>query len=187
MLKLDPKMSKSEIDQFLSGKGDYVQIDHLGRFIKEQIPMDTKKYVFLKLAVLYEKANMNLEAAKMYNNAADLSVAFSEKIKHYLKEAELYTKAGSFDRVEAAMKKAMSEANSKEREMIQSSVKMFFEQQAQLNEADSKRNQATRYYEKLLEMKISDQERRIIKEKLLELYKQLGRVREYSNLEKMYK
>ena len=82
---LKPGMTKSEIEQFLQGKGDYVQIDHLSRFIKEPVALETKKFVFLKLATLYEKAKMFNEAAKMYDNAAGLSIAFIEKIKHYTK------------------------------------------------------------------------------------------------------
>src|SRR6266498_806145 len=102
---LRPSMTKSEIEQALQGKGDYVQIDHLGRFLKENIALDTKKFVFLKLAILYEKSKMLNDAAKMYDNAAELSIAFAEKIKHYAKEAELYARAGTFDKVEQAMKK----------------------------------------------------------------------------------
>lgn len=181
---LKPGMTKSEIEQFLNGKGDYVQIDHLGRFLKEPIALDTKKFVFLKLAVLYEKARMLNDAAKMYDNAAGISIAFVEKIKHYMKETELYAKLGAFDRVEQAIKKAMAQANFREREEMKVSVKIFYKEQAKICEAEVRRNQATRFYEKILEMRISEQERREIKEKLLELYKKLGKIHEYQVLEK---
>ncbi|MEK6847949.1 MAG: hypothetical protein AABX50_02395 [Nanoarchaeota archaeon] len=181
---LKPGMTKSEIEQFLQGKGDFVQIDHLGRFLKESIAMDTKKFIFLKLAALYEKAKMLNDAAKMYSHAADLSIPFAEKIKYHVKETELYAKLGAFDRVEQAMKKAFSNANSREREEIYGSVKLFFKEQAKVLEKELKRNQAIRFYEKLLEMRISESERREIKEKLLELYKRTGKLHEYMVLEK---
>ena len=178
-------MTKTEIEKELEGKGDYVQIDHLGRFLKEPgVALDTKKFVFLKLAELYEKARMLNDAAKMYENAAELSIPFAEKIKHYMKETELYAKSGAFDRVEQAMKKAMSQANTREREEIKISVKMFYKEQARLSEAEGKRAQAVRFYEKILEMRISEQERAEIAERLLYLYKSLGRIREYQALEK---
>lgn len=177
-------MTKSEIEQFLKDKGDYVQIDHLGRFIKEPIAMDTKKFVFLKLAELYEKAKMLNEAAKMYNNAADLSIPFVEKIKYHIKEAELYVKVGAFERVEQAMKRAFSNANSKEREEVQASVKQFLKAQAGLLEKEAKRNQAIKFYEKLLEMRILETERQEIREKLLELYRRTGKLHEAMTLEK---
>lgn len=179
-------MTKTEIEQFLKGKGDFVQIDHLGRFLKEHLSIDTKKFVFLKLADLYEKARMLNEAAKMCDNAAELSIAFVEKIKHYMKETELYAKLGAFDRVEQAMKKAMSQANSREKEDIYFSVKQFYKEQAKVCEKMLKRNQAVRFYEKILEMRISGQERKEIKEKLLELYKKLGKLHEYSAMEKSF-
>lgn len=177
-------MTKSEIEQFLKGKGDFVQIDHLGRFLKEQIAMETKKFVFLKLADLYEKARMMNEAAKMYSNAADISIPFVEKIKNYMKETELYVKVGAFDKADQAMKKALSQTNSREREDIYVSVKMFYKEQAKVCEVELRRNQAARFYEKILEMKISEQERIETREKLLELYKRLGKLHEYQVLEK---
>ena len=177
-------MSKSEIEKDLQGKGDFVQIDHLIRFLKDQLSMDTKKFVFLKLAALYEKAKLLDEAAKMYNNAAELSIPFVEKINHYKKEAELYIKSGAFDRAEKAMRDAMSQANLREKEEIYASIKQFYKEQALVCEKALKRNQAVRLYEKLLEMRISEQERKEIKTKLLELYKTLGKVREYMHLEK---
>ncbi|MEK6904523.1 MAG: hypothetical protein AABW87_02930 [Nanoarchaeota archaeon] len=182
---LKPGMTKSEIEQFLQGKGDYVQIDHLGRFLGEPgVALDTKKFVFLKLAVLYEKAKMLNEAAKMYENAAEISIPFAEKIKNYMKETELYVKSGAFDRVEQATKKAMSQANTREREEIKISVKMFYKEQAKACESELRRAQAARFYEKILEMGISEQEKAEISEKLLELYKSLGRIHEYNLLEK---
>ncbi len=181
---LNPSMTKTEIEQELKGKGDFVQIDNLSRFLKEQIAMDTKKFVFLKLAVLYEKAKMLNDGAKMYGNAAELSMAFTEKIKNYMKEAELYVKSGAFDRVENAMKKAIGQANSKEKEDIYASVKMFYKEQAKACESELRRNQAVKFYEKILEMRVSELERMEIKEKLLELYKKLGKLHEYRALEK---
>lgn len=177
-------MTKSEIEQEIKGKGDFVQIDHLTRYIKEPIPLETKKFVFLKIAELYEKAKMFAEAAKMYNNAADLSIPFAEKIKNYLREAELFVKLGTFDRAENAMKKALTQANIKEKEQIYSAIKQFYKNEAMANEKVSKRNNAIKYYEKILEMKISDSERTEIRQKLLELYKLAGKITEYSNLEK---
>ncbi|MEK6897164.1 MAG: hypothetical protein AABW93_01390 [Nanoarchaeota archaeon] len=182
---LRPGMTKSEIEQALAGKGDYVQIDHLGRFLGESgVALDTKKFVFLKLAALYEKAKMLNEAAKMYDNAAELSIPFTEKIKNYMKETELYAKSGTFDKVEQAMKKAMSQANSRERGEIKISVKMFYKEQANVCESELRRTQAARFYEKILEMGTSEQERAEISEKLLELYKKLGKLHEYNLLEK---
>jgi len=111
-------------------------------------------------------------------------IAFTEKIKHYMKETEFYARLGAFDRVEQAMKKAMAQANSREREEIKISVKMFYKEQAKICEAELRRNQAARFYEKILEMRVSEQEGAEIGGKLLDLYKKLGKLHEYQALEK---
>ena len=177
-------MIKSEIEGELAGKGDFIQIDYLTRFLKEPLTMDMKKFVFLKLAELYEKISMLKEAAKNYDNAAMISILFSEKINHYMKEAELYIKADDFEKSDRAMKKAMSQANSTEKNEIYITVKDFYKRQAEIYEKNLKRAHAARFYEKLLEMKISDSERKEIREKLLEIYDKLGKRKEYLVLKK---
>jgi tetratricopeptide (TPR) repeat protein len=177
-------MSKSEIEQELEGKGNFVQIDHLTYFLKENLTLDMKKFICIKLATLYEKVGMLTEAAKMYESAGIISIAFTEKMKHFVKEAELYIKTGSFDRADEAMKKAMGQANSIEKQNIYTSIKEFYKRQAEVYEKELRRNHAAIIYEKLLEMKISDQERKEIKEKLLVLYDKLGKRDEYLLLER---
>ncbi len=76
---LNKDMNKNEIEKFLIGKGDFVQIDHLARFLKDKnLPLDKKKFVCLKLAELYEKRNMFREAAKMHGSVAVASIVFSD-------------------------------------------------------------------------------------------------------------
>lgn len=48
-------ISKSEIEEELQRKGDFVQIDYLTRFLESRISRDVKRFIYLKLAELYEK------------------------------------------------------------------------------------------------------------------------------------
>lgn len=177
-------MNKQEIEDFLNSKGDFVKIDHLTRFLKEDIPVDIKKFVYLKLAEIYEKKGMFNEAAKMFDNIALLSIAFSKKIKNYVKEAGLFIKAGYFDRADEAVRKAMGEANASEKAEIHFTIKEFYKKQALIYEKEKRRNHAARIYEKLLEMSLGEEEKQEIKKKLMELYDKLGRVRDYIRLKK---
>ena len=177
-------MSRTEIEQELQGKGDFVQIDYLIRFLKENPVLEIKKFCFLKLAELYENVKMFNEAAKMYEGAAGISIAFTEKIKNYLKETELYIKAGSFDKADFATKKALAEANTRETEEIYATVKRFYRDKAETFEKEMKKNHAAKTYEKMLELRLSEQERKEIREKLMDIYKELGRNREYMLLER---
>ncbi len=182
---LNKDMSKSEIEEVLIDKGDFVQIDYLTKFLKENISIDIKKFVYLKLAGIYEKKGMLNDAAKMFDRIALISIAFSEKIKHYVKEAELYIKFGDFNKVDEAMKKAMNEANTIEKQDIYFAIKNFYKRQAEVYEKELRRNHAVRIYEKLLETNITESERQEIKEKLLVLYEKLGRFDEARRLESL--
>ncbi len=185
---LQPNMTKSEIEKELATKGKYVQIDYLTRFLKNtSLSTDIKKFVFLKLADLYEKTDMLIESAKYYNGAAVISLTFSDKTNYFIKEAEMYIKAGAGDFIKAddAMKKAMREAPLMKRQEIYKTIKEFYKNQAGIYEKNLKRAQAVRVYEKLLEMKISDDEKKDFRNKLLKLYEKLGKIREYSALKKV--
>jgi len=150
---LNKDMTKADIDEALKGKGDYVKIDYLDRFLKSNPPLEKKKYAYQKLAEVYEQRGMFLDAAKCYNSISLCSITFAEKIKSHVKEAELSIKGGNLHNADEAMKKALGESNS-----------------------------ALKIYEKLLLMGPSDQEREEIKAKLTKLYEQTGRLKDYFRL-----
>mgnify|MGYP001580822667 CR=1 FL=1 len=183
-MMLDKGMRKEEIEKALEGKGDFVRIDHLSSFLNENLSADIRKFVCLKLAEIYEKKSMFTEAAKMYDTAAICAISFSDKIKYYVKETELLIKGGVFQRADEAMRKAMTDANASERAEVYFVLKDFYKRQAEIYEKELRRNNAVKIYEKLLEMNISDTERREIKEKLLKLYEKLGKIKEYCILKK---
>lgn len=181
---LDREMSKHEIEKELEGKGDFVKIDYLTRLLSQDPSLHIKKFIYHRLKNIYEEKNMFIDAAKMYDGLADLSIGFSEKVKYLVEETEMFIKAGRFEDADNSMRKAMIEANMTERTEIYWEIKNFYKKQAEIYENDLKRNHAAKIYEKLLEMKITDLERRKIKTKLLELYEKLGKFKEHSILEK---
>lgn len=179
-------MSKQEIEKELSGKGDFVKIDYLTRFIKQQDPpIGIKKFSYLKLAEIYEEKSLFSKSAKMFEYAASISLTFSEKINHLLSATEQYIKGSLFDDADYAMKKALSEANTKEKRDIYSTVKSFYKKQGEYFEKTKKRNHALRVYEKLLEMNLDEREKQEVKNKLLELYEKLGKLKKYFALKRI--
>ena len=181
---LGSNLSKSDVEEKLIGKGDFVNIDYLSKLLKERLHRDTKKFVYLKLIEIYERTRMFNDVAKMYEGVASISIAFSEQIKNHLKATEFYIRAGFFDKADYAMRKALNEANAVERGEINFAVKDFYKRQAETHERELKRNHAAKIYEKLLEMSITDQERKEIKEKLMGLYEKLGRLKEFYAMKK---
>lgn len=178
-------MNKVEIEKELVGKGDFVQIDYLNRLLTNKgLALDRKKFVYKKLAELYEKKGMFRDVAKMYNLLALSSITFNEKIQHYVKETEFYIKAGFFNDADEAMKKASGEATDRQRGEIYNAIKEFYKKQGEAYAKQNRKTNAVKIYEKLLTMKISDSERVETKAKLMALYESIGRVKEYFALKR---
>ncbi len=184
MYMLYSGISKSEIEEELQRKGDFVQIDYLTNILEEKLPIDIKKFICFKLAGIYEKKFMFKDAAKMFDNIALISVAFSEKIKYHMKEVELYIKSGDFECVDDAMKKAISDANASEKAEISFIVKNSYKRQAETYEKEMRRNHAAKIYERILNMNLSESEKNDVKKKLVGLYEKLGKLKEYFVLKK---
>ncbi|MEX2017000.1 MAG: hypothetical protein WD876_00835 [Candidatus Pacearchaeota archaeon] len=182
---LKRNMSRGEIEKELLDKGDFVQIDHLTAFLKQDIPTDIRKFVMIRIAELYEKKFMFREAAKLFNNVAMLVIPFKDKIQHHVKEAELYIKAGDLREADHAMQRALAQANQFEKNDIMFSIKKFYKVQAEAYEKGMRRNNATKMYEKLLELSPTSAEREEYKRKILPLYEKLGKFREFNALKGM--
>lgn len=177
-------ISKSDIEKEIEGKGDFVKINYLNNILEEKLPIDIRKFICFKLAGIYEKKFMFKDAAKMFHNIGLISIAFSEKIKQHIKEAELYIKAGAFEKSDEAMKNAISNANSIETVDIYFIIKEFYKKQAGIYEKEMKRNHASKIYERLLHMNLSELEKDEVRKRLLVLYEKLGKLKEYSILKK---
>ena len=171
-------MRKREIEEALEGQGDFVKIDHLTRYLKEIPPLEMRRFAYSKLAEIYEVRRMYFDAAKAYKNMAINSTIYREKIMYYVKEAESYIQAGEFNEADKAMKSALSEANEKQRVQIYRDLKQFYKEHAESLEREFKKNNALKVYEKLLTMNLSEEEEKEVREKLLELYEKLGKIKE---------
>ena len=171
---------KSDIEKELAAKGDYVQIDMIRRFLKENLPNEIRRFAAEKLAGIYERRSMFAEAAYLYARLTEMSFNYAEKMANLLKEAENYIKAGFFDGANSAAGKIASEVKPTEKTKYSDAVKNFYKSQALIYEKSRRRSKAAEIYEKILEMKgLLDLERAEINNKLLGLYKELGRVDKY--------
>lgn len=179
---LTKNSKKAEIEEFLEGKGDFVKIDYLNRFLKLFPPITMRKYAYLKLARIYLNKAMFVDAAKMFNNAAINSLTFKEKQENHLKESKSYIKALKFENATKAIKKAFAEANQKEKKELYDEMINYYKKVAKDLELQGKFGHVTTVYEKLIRLNISEEEKQEIKEKLLSLYKSLGKIKEYNFL-----
>ncbi|MCK5615274.1 hypothetical protein KAR91_76125 [Candidatus Pacearchaeota archaeon] len=179
---LNKEMTLNEIEKELNKHSDFLKIDMLYRFTNDILPNEQKIFLYKKLMTLYKNNNMPFEAAKIAKNIAMLAGSYKDKEKYHIAEAELYIMSGHLEKVNTAMKDAMSNASSMEKENIIYTIKEFYKIQANTYEQELKRRKASEIYEKVLEMSLLPLERQEIKEKLLELYDKLGKTAEYFRL-----
>ena len=172
--------TKTELEEALKGKGDYVQIDYLSRLLETKAYHEAvKKLIYMKLAELYEKKSLYLDAAKLLEGVATTSTSSTDKMNFYLKAAEMYIKGSAFSRVDEILKRSLSDTGSKERENLHLAIKNFYRMQGEIYEKTNRRNHAVKIYEKLLDIRMPEAEKQEIKEKLLKLYENLGKLKEY--------
>lgn len=181
----DAKESKREdIDNRLKTiGGDMLKMEYLENCLKNNSTFDIKKFIHIKLAELYEKRLMLSDAAKNIDAAAEISPTYREKTDLYKKEVEILAKHGSLDSAEAAFKKAIAAANTKEREEIKKYFKDVYFSRALELEKMQKNNNAIKFYERLLVFGfVSELEKKNINAKLAVLYRKVGKITESMRL-----
>jgi tetratricopeptide (TPR) repeat protein len=164
--------------------GDMLKIEYLESCLKRLITFDVRKFVYLKLAELYEAKLMFNEAARNVDGAAEISITFREKMELYMKAAELLIKHCSYDAAEKSFEKAMVCSNSREREILKKKFKDMFFARAKEFETAKKFNNAIKIYEKLLIYGfVGEEEKKEINKKLAVLYGKVGKIQEAMRLE----
>ena len=175
---LNKNMRNKEISGVLEKEGDFVKIDYLSRYLKENPPIEMRKFAYSKLAEIYSNKKMFSEVAKMYRNISINSLTFREKRENYLKESKAYILAKNFEASDKALKKAMAEGNSKEKEEIYEKIINFYENEGKKLENQKKPGATMKIYEILIRKKLSEEKYEEIRKKLLNLYDKLGKRKE---------
>ncbi len=178
------EISRAEIEEKLSKSGDYVKMDFLSACLKKQLNFDTKKFVLVTLSQLYESRKIYLEAAKLIKVSADINTTFKGKMDDFVKSADLFIKAGDFDEADASFNKALALGSTQEKVFVKNLKRDYYKAQAKIYLQQDKRANAVKLYERLLSLDLAVDEKKEIQKTLLELYQRLGKIMEYSALQK---
>lgn len=171
-------------NKFASQTSDFNQISYLEAVIAQQsFTFDVKKWAYTKLAELYEKKRYFEKGARALLNRTTIEVTYRERIATFLKAGELFAKGAKMEETIQTFMKAYAEGNSSEKSMIKQKMVDAIRAAASEAERSGKKNAVVPYYQKLLEMQIPESERQQIKEKLMALYKSLGKFAEMKSLE----
>ena len=178
--------TRREIEQKFLEMNDYLKMEYLKACLNNEIDFDTKKFVLVKLAGLYEAKGMLIEAGKMMRAAGDINTAVGTKISDFIKSAELFIRGGDYESADAITKKAAAIAPRESAREIEGMIKEFYKIQARICVENSKRKQAAGIYEKMLTMDLNETERREVQEQLLRIYEGLGDYNKYRNLRRKF-
>jgi hypothetical protein len=176
--------TKRDIEAKAGKMSDFLKMEYLESCLKKKLGIDVDKFCYTELSKLYASKNMYSEAGKYMSAAAEICATLKEKIQIYVNEAELWIKAGIYDRADYALRKAIEEVVvEREQKEIINTIKGFYKKQALEYERTNKNSGAAKIYEKLISL--SDHAEQIeLKRKLLVLYERLGKIREYMVLKK---
>jgi tetratricopeptide (TPR) repeat protein len=155
------------------------KIEYLESALKKvAFSLELKRFIWNKLIELYESGGMYDKAAKAISSRAGIDVTFKEKIDAYLKAAGYYAKVGRIDDSEDMFTRAVRESDERQKAMIMLTRKNVYLAAASDLERKGRKAMAGKFYEKLLKMKLDDLEKKDVKEKLINLYKSLGKFKE---------
>ena len=175
---IDKFAKKQEVEEFLENKGDFIQINHLELYLKKMPPMEMRKFAYLKLAEIYSNKKMHEKEAESYKKAAVNATTFRAKQEIYILESKAYLDAGKLDLSDKALKKALAEGNTREKKLIYENMLETYRGKIREFENQGKKEKSQKLYEKMINMKISEEEREQIRAKLLDLYERLGKTKD---------
>ena len=176
--------TKKIVEEKLKTMGDYVKMDYLSGCLKNSLDFETRKFVLTTLSRIYESRAMYSEAGKLIKASADINTTFDSKIGDFMKAVELFVKAGNYDEADNTFNKAIVLGNQIQKGQMKARRKELYFAQAQEFMKRDKRTHAAETFEKCLTLELSDIERKMAQNALLDLYQKLGKIRDYYNLKK---
>ncbi|MBU0906752.1 MAG: tetratricopeptide repeat protein [Nanoarchaeota archaeon] len=168
------EVTKREIEKKFVEMNDYLRIEYLKSCLQNQLDFDTKKFVLVKLAGLYEAKGMLLEAGKAMRTAAEINTFANTKVMDYIKAAELYIRGGDYDRADAVKQKAIDVGGETRKDEIEKTFREYYKIQARVCVEVNKRKQAAGVYEKMLTMDLDLSEKKEVQENLIAIYEAFG-------------
>ncbi len=166
-------------------KNEELKIEFLERVIKLPLPElnnDVRKTACHHLADLYKQKKWYSNAAKYYNEVADLSKTFDEKANFLYQTAEMFVKSNDYFTAEDYFRKVLVLAKPSEKEAMKEKILEVYLKHARNYEESRKTSMAIQAYNKILTFKLPLENANKIRAKLAELYEKIGNVREANHI-----
>ncbi|MDO8516854.1 MAG: hypothetical protein Q7S33_01905 [Nanoarchaeota archaeon] len=179
--------SWAEIDAKLKTfNSDLIKLEYLEAVLRTDVITDVKRSAIKILVAIYEKNLMYDRAAKALSEKAVIDISVRDKIESYTKAGEYYARSGNIESSDNMFIKAARDASVDQQKAIKEKMKQIFLNAAKDFEKKSKRNIATKFYERMLKMNnLNEIEKKEVKDKLMSIYKSFGKFAEMKTLEHM--
>ncbi|VVB80357.1 Uncharacterised protein [uncultured archaeon] len=164
---------KAKFDSLMT---DLNKMEYLESVVRvPDVAIDIKKFCFANLGSLYEKRLMFDKAAKAYFLKSGYDVTYREKVDSLILAGEYNVKANNVMGAEDMFARASREANTEQRVKVELAKKNIYMAVASDLEKKGRMNYAAKFYEHLLSLKLDPLEKDLVKKKLMEYYKRVGR------------
>ncbi|MEM4181800.1 MAG: hypothetical protein QXX68_01445 [Candidatus Pacearchaeota archaeon] len=184
MINVKEKNLEEVQEKLNSIKTNLNKAEYLESVLKKNISLDINRFILKNLCEIYEKEKLFERAAKSYSLRARLDSTFKEKIENLLKASENFCKVVKIEDAEQMLLAAYREANDSERREILRKRKESYFKYGEYFENIGKKSSAVKFYEKLFGMKLEENEKNKVKEKLIAIYIKLGKLKEAKEIEK---
>lgn len=155
---------------------DLTKMEYLESVAKvPDMAIEIKKFCYENLGKLYDRRLMFDKAAKAMFLKAGYDVTYREKVDSLILAGEYNVKANNLLAAEDMFARAMREGNTEQRVKVELARKNIYLAVGADLEKKSRMNYAAKMYEHLLTLKLDDLEKSLIKKKLLDYYKRVGR------------
>jgi len=160
-----------------------IKINYIEDALRGTIDIAARAYLGDILTELYVEMKMFDKAARALSNKASVSTTFKDKMELYCRAGDLMAHAQRLEEAEGLYVKAMREVTEPMQLVIKKRMKDAFLKVANEMWVGGRKSGAIKFYEKLIKMPLDANEKAGVKDKMMEMYKNMGRFSEMKILQ----
>lgn len=178
-------LTEDDIMQKVRGLSSMLQQEYLENLL-QRLTLDSrlKIYSSRKLADLYARQGMYASAARVITQAAMISSTFAVKKDLSMEAGMMAIKSGDYLLADDSFRRAAEEAPQHEKAKIQKEAQDLFLFEAEQLEQRGRVARAIQLYERLIRSDMHESIIRKIKEKLVILYENVGKIDDSMNMKR---
>ena len=175
---------RDEIESELRKMPSFSKVSFLDGILKSDATIDVKRFVYLKLAQVYGDIGMNKEASRNIHKAAEKAMNLNDKAEILKAEIEFLIKSEDYEGVSDVFRRIVNLGGDSGATKVM--IKEMFNAKARQMMDKGNKNKAVDAYEKMLGYVSEAEDEIMIKEILLTLYRDTGKIQDYNLLKAQF-